>query len=350
MTEPHPRELRLGIIGAGRIAQVAHLPAAIKADRVRLVAICDSSSLLAEQVSARYGVDGYTDVEDLLARDIDAVVVTVPDRLHLPIAERALRAGKHVLVEKPITPSTSEAEHLAEIVAATGLKLQVGAMKRHDPGVEYARSARARIGRITSAQIWYRVMSALRPPTEATLFPPAIVDQDVRRVEAGFKADRERYLLATHGAHVFDEMRYLVGDLDSVRADLAHVGADYSWHGTGRLTASGGLVSFEITVDVHADWYEGLDIYGEHGHIRVRSFFPFFRRASEVAVFTEQGLMEERPVFGDTDSFERQLESFASAVLDDKPTNPDAEEGAAAVRLIEAVLDSAGHEGKEIAL
>ena len=67
-----------------------------------------------------------------------------------------------------------------------------------------------------------------------------------------------------------------------MRAEVAHVGKDFSWHGTGRLAESGGLASFEISANVHAEWAEGFDIYGESGHLSVRSFFPFFRRASEV--------------------------------------------------------------------
>jgi predicted dehydrogenase len=194
------------------------------------------------------------------------------------------------------------------------------------------------------------VMAALRPGTERTLFPPAIVDPAVRRTEIGFKADRERYLLATHGAHVFDSLLYLAGDVSGVRSEVAHVGDDFTWHGSGRLAASGGLVSFEISVNVHADWSEGFDIFGERGYLRVRSFFPFFRRASEVSVFTEYDSVAVSPSFGDTDPYQRQLESFARAVLDDQPTNPGGRDGIAAVRFIEAVRDSTANGGKEVEL
>jgi predicted dehydrogenase len=343
-------ELRLGIVGAGRIAQVAHLPAATKASRVRLVSICDPSPLLAHGVAKRYGIPGYTNLEALLESGVDAIVVATPDRTHLPLAELALRAGKHVLVEKPLADTAANAERLAEMAAASGCKVQVGAMKRHDPGIQYAGAALERIGRVVTAQAWYRVMSALRRPTERTLFPATVVDDEVRRTEAGFKADRERYLLRTHGAHVFDGLSFLAGALTSVRADVARVGEDFTWHGTGRLRRSDGLVSFEISADVHAEWSEGLDLYGEAGHIRIRSHFPFFRRASDVAVFTEDDCVTVRPSFGDTDPYERQLETFARAVLDDEPTAPDAAAGVAALRLIEAVQDSTAQSGKEVQL
>jgi predicted dehydrogenase len=191
-------------------------------------------------------------------------------------------------------------------------------------------------------------MSALRPPTEATLFPKTFVDAAVREVEATYKADRERYLLSTHGAHVFDGIRHLIGEVATVRAEVAHVGKDFSWHGTGRLAGAGGLASFEISANVHAKWAEGFDVYGELGHLSVRSSFPFFRRASEVELFIEGDAATTSPSFGDTDPYERQLEAFARAVLDGGPASPSGQDGVAAVRFIEAVRTSAGRGGEEV--
>jgi len=343
-----PSQLRLGVVGLGRISQVAHLPAATKADRVRLAAVCDASPTVVDQVARHYDVPGFTDMGQLLHEDLDAILVATPDRSHAALATLALQAGKHVLVEKPIADNVAAADELADFAAGTGLKLQVGAMKRHDPGIEFAKASLSRIGPVVTAQAWYRVMAALRPPTEATLFPKTFVDDAVREVVATYKADRERYLLSTHGAHVFDGIRHLIGEVATVRAEVAHVGKDFSWHGTGRLAEPGGLASFEISANVHAKWAEGFDVYGELGHLSVRSSFPFFRRASEVEVFLEGDATTTSPSFGDTDPYERQLEAFARAVLDGGPASPSGEDGVAAVRLIEAVRTSASRGGEEV--
>jgi predicted dehydrogenase len=346
---PRNRTLRLGIIGTGRISQVAHLPAATKADGVQLVVVCDSSPVVVGQVAVRYGVHGCTGFAQLLEK-VDAVLVATPDASHFPIAAEALRAGKHVLVEKPLADTVAAAVELDRLATNGNLKLQVGAMKRHDPGIDFARRARHLIGPVHTAQAWYRVMSALRPPTERALFPKVVLDETVAEAQGEQKADREQYLLRTHGAHVFDGVRYLVGEVASLRAEVARSGPDFSWHGTGRVVGSGGLVSFEISASVHGQWAEGFDIYGERGHLRVRSFFPFFRRASEVTLFTEDDGVQVSPLFGDTDPYERQLEAFARAVLEDEPTNPNGSDGIAAVRFIEAVRDSARRRGAEVML
>ena len=353
-----PRPVRLGVIGCGRIAQVAHLPAVAKAAGVELAAVSDPSSTLARGVSARYGVAGFTDTAELLALPLDAVVLAVPDRLHLRLGVQALEAGVHVLVEKPSADTRVHASELADRAAARGLKLQVGAMRRHDPGMQYARRALADLGTVLSLNSWYRIPGRLRPPTEAALFPPLVVDEDVRTKEAEFKADRERYLLATHGAHVFDTLRYLVGDLTGVRARVARIGGDFSWHGSARLDGTrsrggagpdlGGLVTFEISADVRGAYAEGLEIYAERGHVSLRSYFPFFRRASSVRVFVEDAGEARIPEFGASDPYQRQVEAFAAAIRDDTATDPSGADGVAALRLIEAVADSAAGDGKEV--
>ena len=107
-------KLNIGVIGAGRIAQAAHLPALARAEGADLVGLCDPSETLSQHVAARYEVPGYTTVDELLAAaEVEAVIVAVPDRLHLPLASQALRAGKHVLVEKPLAATRAEAEELA---------------------------------------------------------------------------------------------------------------------------------------------------------------------------------------------------------------------------------------------
>jgi predicted dehydrogenase len=344
-------DVRIGLVGAGRIAQAAHLPALEKADGARLVGLCDPSPTLRRGVARRYDVPGFETIEELLALDdLDAVIVAVPDRLHLPMATVAMQAGKHVLVEKPLAPTVAAAEELATLSADLGVQLQVGAMKRHDPGVQHAAEAvRDRIGTVLSASLWYRVMSALRPPTEANLFPALIVDEDVRAHEAVYKADREAYLLTTHGAHVLDGLRYLLGDPTGVSARTARVGADLTWHVLAGLP-DGGLAHVEITASVHGEWAEGADIYGDRGSLQLRTHFPFARRASDVEVYDESRAVGERAVFADANAYERQIEAFARSVRDGTPTSPGPQDGVAAVRLIDAVAQSVAADGAWISL
>lgn len=344
-------DVGIGLIGAGRIAQAAHLPALAKADGARLVALCDGSALLAREVAARYAVRGYGTVEELLADPaVEAVILAVPDRLHLPIGIQALRGGKHILVEKPLAGTVADAEQLAAAALEMGLHLQVGAMKRYDPGVQFAAAAvKGKLGKVMSASLWYRVHGALRAPIEATYALAPIVDEQVREREAAFKRDRAAYLLLTHGAHVFDELRYLLGEVVAITARAVRSNDDLSWHAIAELT-DGGLVSLEITAAVHAEWSEGADIYGEAGRVSVRTHVPFALRASDVEVFEESTAMASRPLFGDSDPYERQLEAFAAGIRDGVPARPDAADGVAVLRLIDAVTESVVAGGTRVSL
>ena len=159
----------------------------------------------------------------------------------------------------------------------------------------------------------YRI-PAQRAAIEDTVFPARmVVDQAVRTNEDTFKAQKNRaaYLLATHGAHVFDQLVYFAGQPKWITVNSAVVGQDYTWHGMVGLP-SGGLGAFEMTVDVHADASEGFEIFGSKGHIKASTFQPFWKRASEVEVYLEDSGVSLRPHPRDTNAFKVQLDDFAS--------------------------------------
>jgi predicted dehydrogenase len=343
-----PETVRVALIGCGRIAQVAHLPALEKAAGLRLVAVSDPSADVARSLAQRYDVPAaYTDQAEVFAdAEVEAVIVAAPDRFHFALAAEALRAGKHVLVEKPLTATVGEAEQLVDLVQQTGLVLQVGAMKRHDQGLQFAkRFVATGLGEPRSFNAWYRI-GDLRPGIEATLFPRIYADLAVRETEATFKADRRRYLLATHGAHVFDTVRYLLGDVASVVARHREDGKDQVWQ-VILTTSSGAVGTVSVTVDVPNVPTEGIEIFGSTGTVRVDTPFPFYRLASTVQAYaTGQTIV---PTLTDGDAYERQAEAFAATIRAGGTPNPDVHDGLEAVRLIEATA-AAVDSGVEVRL
>src|SRR5919112_969263 len=98
------RKLRMGIMGVGGIAQIAHLPALTKAHNVELLAACDAATEVLQTIVARYQIPrAYSKAEQLFGdKDVEAVLIPVNDQFHAPLSIAAMRAGKHVLVEKPL--------------------------------------------------------------------------------------------------------------------------------------------------------------------------------------------------------------------------------------------------------
>jgi predicted dehydrogenase len=106
--------VRIGVVGAGAIAQMAHLPAISRAKGAQLVALCDNDRAKARSLADRFEVpDVFTDIEELLEYDeLDAVVVATPNHLHEPHVLRALAAKVHVLCERPLALSSRGVERI----------------------------------------------------------------------------------------------------------------------------------------------------------------------------------------------------------------------------------------------
>lgn len=119
--------LRIGVVGAGAIAQVAHLPALARLRGVEAVALCDNDGPKARALADRFDVpDVYTDIEDLLeAGELDAVVVSTPNHLHEPHVLSAIASGVHVLCERPLALSARGVERILAAAARTGRHVAV---------------------------------------------------------------------------------------------------------------------------------------------------------------------------------------------------------------------------------
>jgi predicted dehydrogenase len=106
--------VRIGVVGAGAIAQLAHLPVLAKMRGAQLVAVCDNDRPKARALADRFDVpDVFTDIEDMLELDeLDAVVVATPNHLHEPHVLAALASKRHVLCERPLSLTSRGVERI----------------------------------------------------------------------------------------------------------------------------------------------------------------------------------------------------------------------------------------------
>jgi predicted dehydrogenase len=123
--------INIGVIGCGKIAQVRHLPEYADHKDANIKAVFDLCKERADQIAVEYGAKSYDSWQELLADpEIDAVSVCAANAVHCEITVAALRAGKHVLCEKPMAIKLSECEEMVKVANETGKYLMIGHNQR----------------------------------------------------------------------------------------------------------------------------------------------------------------------------------------------------------------------------
>ncbi len=345
------RRLKIGVLGCGPIAQAAHFESANKAKNVELYAICDVADDLRQRMAATYAPRrDFRDYSEMLADpELDAVIVAISDAFHVAAATEALKAGKHVLCEKPVGISVEETEALKRTVEASGLVLQVGHMKRFDAGIQSAKAFIAdEMGEMLALKAWYCDSTHRYALTDAVQ-PQISRSKAARRPAVDPKADLERYYMLAHGCHLLDTARYLGGDIVEVEARLSRRFGAYCWF-VDVAFANGTLGHLDLTVAVRMDWHEGFQIYGERGSVLGKTYNPWLYKSSDVDIFHEATGTNSRVLGADGHFYRRQLEAFADTILTGAPmTGATIEDGLASVRGMVAIAKSA-HSGKPVTL
>jgi predicted dehydrogenase len=342
MAEKEKQLLRIGVLGAGPIAQAAHFEACRKARNAELYAICDlASDLVTEMAAVHHPCVYYLNYAEMLADPhVDAVIIATADQFHVAMAVQALAAGKHVLVEKPMGVNVEECEALRQDVLLSGKVLQVGTMKRFDPGIAFARQfIQEEIGELLALKAWY-CDSTYRYTETDNLQPQIVTSANAKRPSGNPKADKQRYYLLGHASHLVDTARFLAGEIVKVRARLVEKFGAYTWFVDTEF-ANGAIGHLDLTVAVRMDWHEGFQVYGEYGSVIGKTFNPWYKRSSEVECSSIRDDLIRRPIGADGFTYRRQIEGFADTILNGAPMlGANIDDGLAALRALVAISRS----------
>lgn len=301
--------LRMGLIGVGRMGSVyAQILANIVAE-VSLVAIADANAQAAQEVSTRYGVSNcYTDYHQLLQRDdIDAVCVATPTSTHSEVIRAAAAAGKHIFSEKPLSQTLEMCDQAIAAVDAAGVKLQLGFMRRFDPAYQLAKK------KIDAGEIGAPVMfrSTSRDPRRTSL-------EFARRENSGG-------MIMDMGVHDFDLARWLMG------SEVARVSTEGGCLVYPELKDAGDIDNAMINlkfangaignVDISRNAVYGYDIrteiLGSEGGLQIGSL-----QHTTVLTMNRDGLTHATvPYFIDrfTGAYADQIRDFVACVLENRP-------------------------------
>ncbi len=123
--------LKVGLIGVGYLGKI-HLKILRETDAFNLVGFYDIDKVTSDTMSKQYDVKAYASGEELMD-DCEALIIVTPSNTHFQIASTAIKKGKHVFLEKPITPTVEEAKLLTLLEKEAGVKIQVGHVERFNP-------------------------------------------------------------------------------------------------------------------------------------------------------------------------------------------------------------------------
>jgi predicted dehydrogenase len=344
MTTP---ELRIGIIGAGRIADL-HALAYGAGSRASIYAVCDADAEIAATRAKEWSAErSYTDYRDLLADErVDAVEVILPHHLHEEVTLAALAAGRPVSVQKPMARSVAESRRMVDAAAVAGVDLRVLENFRHyPPFVEAKRMIdEGAIGEPTTQHI--SVIGGNGPGWE------------VPRRSWLWRLDEDRCgggpCMFDHGYHIFSIAQYLLGPVEEVFAwiltsEIARIEIDrpalVAWKHTARNRLGAWDTTGSPELLVPSKYYtndERVQIIGAKGIIWINHCSGLLTSAPPLVLYRDGVTTEYHAIESDWGaSFRIGGRDWHDHLLDGTPCEMTAAEGLDVMRFTEAAHKAA---------
>jgi predicted dehydrogenase len=296
-----PCKIRVGIVGGGEVAQVIHIPTLQLLSHLYTVsAICDLCPKTVEHCAAKFQIPKSTTMPDEIFQDsnVDVVFILTSDEFHAPLTIAALRAGKNVVLEKPMTLSLLSAEKIMEAEkAANGPRVFVGYMRRYAPSfVEVFKREIASIPRI----LYARSRDIVGPnalfvgqsgtfPVKESDFAPASSDVRARLLDDLFKecfgesaisVIKQKYcrFLGSLGSHDLSLMREALGGLPFAIGGVSLNDPFYSaiFHYRNK-DGSPFAVTYESGIDNVPRFDAHLAVYGQDKTVSIQYDTPYIK-------------------------------------------------------------------------
>jgi predicted dehydrogenase len=321
-------KVRWGILSTAKIGMKHVTPAIQAAPNCEVVAIASRDLGAATAAAAQLGITGaYGSYEELLAAELDAVYIPLPNDMHAEWTMKAAAAGKHILCEKPLALSAAQAREMADACRDAGVKLQEAFMYRHHPSwTEAVRLVRTgTIGGLQTVQSWFSYYND----------DPSNIRN---RVENGGGA------VMDIGCYNINLSRLLF-DAEPARIQAAvrrdpDMGIDTLTSGLLEFPG-GGQASFVCST--RAEPHQRVQIAGTKGRIEIE--IPFnIPPDRETRIFLTRGgdppvtPATETMTFPGADQYTIQAELFARAILDDTEVAVPIDDAIANMAVIEAIL------------
>ncbi len=325
-------KVNIVIIGAGEIAARRHIPALLQGEHTNFYGVLNLHPESTKAVAQKYGVKAYESFDEVLFdENVDAVLISTPPDRHAEPAIAALKHGKHVLLEKPMTLSVKEAEEINEAAKESGLKFELLHVQRFYPQHAKAKELleSGAIGKLITART---VLGNNEPDVLAGRKYPGWMDA-LFNISV-HRADLIRWLVGSEVKGVYAQVDRLLSE--TIEGDIRETND----HVTGILQFENGVVGTLIAskLSFHGEdrsttliGTKGAIITFAEGHDVVLKLSDRTTQYFDFESSHEQGVLEF------TDLHER----FALSILNNTPVDVTGEDGIEAVRIVEGFQKAA---------
>jgi predicted dehydrogenase len=315
------KRIRIGIVGCGEVTQIMHWPSLSQlGDLYEVTALCDVSSRVLETLGRTWNVGTLTtDYHELVRRpDVDAVLVATPHAFHTEVTLAAIRAKKHVLVEKPMCINQREAHEIISAQKGQPLVVQVGYVRRYAPAFLCACEEVKSLGAIKFARVRdFLGFNALIINQTSTVIrdpdlPKQLQEEAVRLDEelvtealgknAGEDLRSAYRLMLGLSSHDLSAMRELLGMPSKV---IFAAQRAKGWYLAAAFDYDSFVCQFETGIDQIPRFDAHIEVFGEHKIVKVRYDTPYVRNLPTRIFTTESNgksgvtTVDSHPAWGD---------------------------------------------------
>jgi predicted dehydrogenase len=322
------KKVRYAVVALGDISQEAMLPGIKHTGNSELVALVTSDPDKAREVAAEYKVDAVYDYdrfpELLSSGTIDAIYLAMPNWRHAEFAIPALKAGIHVLVEKPLEVSVAKAQQLIDAQKESTAKLMVAYRLHFEPGtLDLIKTVRS--GELGQVHFFSCAFAQVLDPKNhrnmnGDLAGP-VMDMGPYPINAArniFASEPIEVVSAVGSRHEGSQL----GDFDDTVAVTLRF-------------PEGCLAQFIISY--YGSAIDSYSVVGTKGNVQMS---PCFLYGGSLEQRTTIGQDKSHKSYKNTDQFGGEMKYFSNCILNDLAPEPDGEEGLADVRVIEGILEA----------
>ncbi|MBQ6961781.1 MAG: Gfo/Idh/MocA family oxidoreductase [Clostridia bacterium] len=343
--------MKVAVIGCGTIANAAHIPAYMKNPEAEIKYFCDIIPERAEAAVKQYGCGvAVTDYRDVLKDpEVVAVSICTPNNVHPTIAVDAMRAGKHVLCEKPAARTWPEVQEMLNVQRETGMTLNIGVVNRFNDSVRKIKQYidAGKLGDVYHVYVSFRAHRSI----------PGLGGAFTTKAIAGGGT------LIDWGVHYLDIVMYCTGDPKTktvsgetfckLGRDIPHYAYTNMWseitkdvNGTYDVDDSvTALIRTEgPVITVHGAWAQNIgvketyiDFMGDKGGIRL----DYGGKFTYYSVDENNDLISYQPQFNMSNMFENEINAFIDCIRTGEKLPSHIETVAITARMMQAIYDSA---------